>query len=173
MISMLRFDAVKQLERWHLAQPLLWTLIWLAVAAFIGSGVARGAVALSFVGRAQSTSGVVVAYEAQNHGAMRVAYEVRGARYEVADSLVGPPNPVKDDLRPGDSVVVFYDPAAPARAVLSDPNRRAYTEAVLLIIGAVIMPSFLVGGLLASLAMRRRVRRFFAERSRPAEEVRH
>ncbi len=77
-------------------------------------------------------------------------YEVDGARYEVADSVIGPPNPDFDAVRSGDTVTVFYDPAAPSRAVLFEPQARGASEIGFAILTALVLPALVVGALIGA-----------------------
>jgi hypothetical protein len=105
---------------------------------------------VSFAGHARVATGTVIAREPGNHAIVRAAYEVDGARYEVADSVIGPPNPDFDAMRPGDTVAVYYDPAAPSRAVLFEPQARGGNEIGFAILVALVLPALVVGALIAA-----------------------
>jgi len=105
---------------------------------------------VSFAGHAQAATGTVIAREPGNHAIVRAVYEVDGARYEVADSVIGPPNPDFDAVRSGDTVTVFYDPAAPSRAVLFEPQARGASEIGFAILTALVLPAVVVGALIGA-----------------------
>ena len=103
---------------------LPWVLLWLLLVVVVGFLVVNQNTVASFARNARTARGAVTAREPNNHAIVRATYEVNGLTFEVADSFIGPPNPDFDVVRVGDSVIVYYDPAAPARAVLSEPSAR-------------------------------------------------
>jgi hypothetical protein len=68
----------------------------------------------------------------------------------VADSFIGPPNPDFDVVRVGDRVTVYYDPAAPGRAVLREPLARASDETGFAVLAALLLSTGFVGALALS-----------------------
>ena len=124
-----------------------WLLLWLALVAIVAGLIASTNIAGGFADRARSTSATVSAKEPTNHAIVRATYEVDGRTYEVADSFIGPPNPPFDDVRVGTAVTVYYDPNAPDRAVLSEPQKRSSQEIGFLVLAAAVLPAFFVGSL--------------------------
>jgi len=139
--------------------------VWLLAVAFVGFLVANQNVATSFARTARTAQGIVTAREPNNHAIVRASYEANGTKYEVADSFIGPPNPDFDVVRVGDTVTVYYDPATPSRAVLSEPVARASAETGFTILAALFLATGFVGALVLSapfwraLLRRRRERR--------------
>ncbi len=127
----------------------MWLLLVLLVAAL---AVRQGQL-VNFAGRARTTTGTVTAREPANHAIVRAVYEVDGARYEIADSVIGPPNPDFDAVRPGDKVMVYYDPAAPSRAVLFEPQARGASEIGFAILAALVLPALVLGALIGALRL--------------------
>lgn len=122
-------------------------LAWLAVALLMASAISGAFRAPFFAREAETVSGTLIGFESGSQ-APRVAYTVNGVRYEVVDSLMGAPNPDKEHATVGDSIVVFYDAAMPARAVLSDQKRRASSETIYLIVVPIVQSTFFIAGLL-------------------------
>jgi hypothetical protein len=133
-------------------------LVWLLMVAVVGFLVVNQNLAATFASNARTARGTVIAREPNNHAIVRAAYEVDGAKYEVADSHIGPPNPDWDTVRVGDSVTVYYDPAAPARAVLYEPQARP-SETGPVVLAALILATAFVGVLLLSLPLWKRLLR--------------
>jgi hypothetical protein len=132
---------------------LPWILVWLLlvlVAAFL---VVRQEQIASFASRARTAPGIVIAREPSNHATVRAVYEVDGARYEIADSVIGTPNPDFDVVRVGDAVSVYYDPAAPGRAVLVEPQARGSSEIGFAILAALVLSALVLGALVAFLRL--------------------
>jgi hypothetical protein len=145
-------------ERPTLAVRLLpWVLMWLLAVALVSFLVVNQDEAAHFAFNARRASGTVIAREPNNHAIVRAAYEVDGTRYEVADSRIGSPNPDWDTVRVGDSVVVYYDPAIPARAVLYEPRAHSMGGAGFAVLAALILATALVGVLLLSLPLWQRL----------------
>jgi len=138
---------------------LPWILVWVLAVAFVAFLVVNQNVAASFASNARTAPGTVIAREPNNHAIVRAAYEVGGAKYEVADSRIGPPNPDWDTVRVGDQVTVYYDPATPARAVLYEPEARAPGEMDFAILAALILGPAFIGALLLSLPFWRHLMR--------------
>src|SRR5437867_7575769 len=124
-----------------------WLLLWLALVAIVAGLTASANIAAGFGDRARSTSATVTAKEPTNHAIIRATYTVDGRTYEVADSFIGAPNPPFDDVQLGTAVTVYYDPDAPDRAVLSEPQKRSSQEIGFLVLAAAVLPAFFVGSL--------------------------
>jgi hypothetical protein len=146
-------------KRPTLAVRLLpWVLVWLLVVALVAFLVVNQNIAASFASSARAAQGTVLAKEPNNHATVHASYEVDGVRYEVADSRIGSPNPDWDTVRVGDSVVVYYDPASPARAILYEPQARAPGEIAFVILAALILGT-VIGAVLLSLPLWRHLLR--------------
>jgi hypothetical protein len=138
---------------WALVLP--WLLGWIALAALVFVLIAPANTASGFSTRAQTTSGTVIGREPTNHAIVRVSYEVSGVGYVVADSFIGPPNPAFADVRVSEIVTVYYDPSAPAIALLSDPRTRSSSEIGFAVLAVVILPTGIIGALLLANWLRR------------------
>jgi hypothetical protein len=142
-----------------LVTPWFLLLGWFAMAAFIVMLMTPANNASGFSANARTTAGTVIAKEPTNHATVRASYEVSGATFTVADSFIGSPNPTFDAVRVGDTVTVFYDPAAPATAVLSKPRARSVNEIGFTILLAVLAPSIFIGALWLTFRSRPRLAR--------------
>jgi len=134
-----------------------WILLWLLVALVVAALVVREDVAAGFASRARAAQGTVTAREPNNHATVRARYEVNGTTYEVADSFIGPPNPDFDTVRIGDQVTVFYDPDAPSRAVLAEPQARATSENGFAVLASLLLATLFVAAIAASFPLWRRL----------------
>jgi hypothetical protein len=124
----------------------LWLLIVLVVAAL----AVREDEAARFGSRARAVPGTVSAREPNNHAIVRARYEVDAKAYEIADSFIGRPNPDFDTVRVGDTVTVYYDPDAPGRAILAEPQMRESSDNSFAIVIAFIAVTLFIGALAAS-----------------------
>lgn len=138
---------------------LPWMLLWLLCVGAVAFLVMRQEATAAFAGSARTVRGTVVAREPTNHATVRATYVVDGAQYEVADSFIGPPNPDFDTVRVGDAVTVYYDPAAPSRAVLSRPDSRLSDAIGFAWLAALILGTAFVAGLVLMLFSWRSARR--------------
>jgi len=132
-----------------------WVAAWLTLVVLVLVLTAQANVASGFAANAQSVSGTVVAKEPTNHATVRATYDVAGVAYVVADSFIGPPNPSFEAVQVGDQVTVYYDPAAPATAVLSEPRKRASNEIGFMVLAAIVLPSGFVGALMLAWILRK------------------
>ena len=137
----------------RLVRFLPWILVWLLVVLVVAALVVRQDQLVSFARDARTATGIVTAREPENHAIVRAVYEIDGARYEIADSMIGPPNPDFDTLRPGDKVMVYYDPAAPSRAVLFEPQARRASAIGFAILAALVLPALVLGALIGALRL--------------------
>lgn len=144
-------------RRQRVPVAVVWFSAWLGLVALVGLWTAEGNVAVNFADRAASTAGIVTSKEPANHATIRATYVVNGVTYEASDSFIGAPNPSFNEVHVGDRVSVYYDPAGPATAVLSDPHKRSSNEFGFAILVAVLLPTGFVGALLLSLLIRSRV----------------
>ncbi len=124
--------------------------MWLLMVALVTFLVVNQSVAAGFASNARTAQGTVIAKEPNNHAIVRATYEIGGTKYEVADSFIGPPNPDFEAVRVGSTVTVYYDPADPRRAVLSESRARASSETGFVLLAALILPAPFIGALLVS-----------------------
>jgi hypothetical protein len=136
-----------------LVRFLPWILIWLMLVLIVAALVLRQEQVAGFASRARTAPATIIAREPSNHATVRAVYEVDGTKYEIADSFIGPPNPDFDAVRVGDTVSVYYDPAAPSRGVLSEPRARASTEVGFAILVALVSTTLFVGALFATFTL--------------------
>jgi Protein of unknown function (DUF3592) len=71
----------------------------------------------------EEVSGTVTAKEPQNHAAIVYSYVVKQKTYN-SIGMAGHGNPTFNDLRIGDSVKVYYDPADPGVSCLGYPSEH-------------------------------------------------
>jgi len=100
------------------------------------------------------SSGVVLSLEPTNHQTVRYSYGVGDTTYQGFGD-VGFGNQPFESLRVGDSVTVYYRPSDPAASLLGDPVARLNNEIESVLGAMLLMPSVLVGIIVA----RRRSRR--------------
>jgi hypothetical protein len=73
--------------------------------------------------RGVETQGVVLAKEPKNHSFIRYSYSVNQEEH-VSVGSAGGINRSFDELKPGESVRIFYDPEDPAFSLLGDPKAQ-------------------------------------------------
>jgi hypothetical protein len=99
-------------------------LIWIGLVA-IFLAVAAYALEVPKYHRLASggvqTKGLVVAKEPDNHSFIRYSYQVDQQRY-TGLGTAGGINPSFEDLNPGDTVTIYYDPRNPGSSLLGNPK---------------------------------------------------
>jgi hypothetical protein len=106
---------------------IIFSFLWL-VLALIGAGIGR--LILNPSGLNEYTSpiyGKVTAKEPENHAAVHFNYEVDGKKYD-GSGQAGRGNPAFDQLQIGQSIVVFYNPKNPEKAILGYPQLYAQSD---------------------------------------------
>ena len=106
-----------------------YVVIWLCVAA-VASTAVGSAYWLSYhrmVLRYVSGQAAVVELHPEFHGTVRYEYHVGGRIFQ-GQTQPSAPNPALEQLRPGQSLVVFYDPEDPEKSVLGDPKLMLKNE---------------------------------------------
>jgi hypothetical protein len=122
-------------------------LIWLALAV----AFAVGGSSLDWIGyRGVVTHGVrvratVTAVLPKDHASARYQYQADGRTFR-GQMCPWPPNPPLEQLRVGQTVVVYYDPEFPGNSVLGDPRLIWRNEVETFAVGALLFPTILVFG---------------------------
>jgi hypothetical protein len=90
--------------------------------------------------------GQVTALEPTNHQAVRYKYVVDSNEY-TGRGNAGHGNPLFENMRVGQTVLVFYDPANPQLSSLGRPEARLYGNLWVAVMVAIILPTLLVASL--------------------------
>jgi hypothetical protein len=117
--------------------------VWLLFAAL---AVAIGLSLTDWLGYRQlskgvETRGIVTAKEPNNHEIIRYSYTVGEQTYKGLGHG-GDGNPSFDDLKIGDKVSVFYDPAKPEHSAMGFPQDHLRVEAAGIIFLVIFLPLF-------------------------------
>jgi hypothetical protein len=94
-------------------------------------------------------SGRVTALEPENHQIVRYAYVVNGQQY-TGVGRAGHGNPMFEDLKVSQEVMIHYDPAKPQSSSLGYPQARLSTNLWAAVMVAIVLPLFLVFALIRS-----------------------
>jgi len=122
-----------------------YALIWLALAAAIAIGL--GGLNLSPYRRLAThgvrSEGRIIELLPEFHSTARYGYLVAGKSFE-GRKQSWEPNPPLEEMRVGQTVIVYYDPEFPERSVLGDPKSILQNETMSIILAALIGPTFIV-----------------------------
>jgi uncharacterized protein DUF3592 len=122
-----------------------YVIIWFVLAAT----VAIGLVSLNWpayrrmVVRGVSGQATVVDLLPKNHQTVRYEYHVAGRIFQGCMQSWQPNAPL-EQLRVGQTLVIYYDPEHPEESVLGDPRPMLKNETISIALGALIFPTFFV-----------------------------
>jgi hypothetical protein len=126
-----------------------WVILWLllAVLAFI----AMGSVNLPLFHRIRANGvrqqAIATKLTPEFHYTVCYEYQVDGAKFEGQDQS-WPPNPPLNEIKVGQSLVVYYDPQNPSRSVLGNPEPRLMNELTSVGTVTLVLPTVIVFGLM-------------------------
>lgn len=120
---------------------LVWGALAAAIVLLIGSLNWRSYYLLAAHGRC--TQATIIALLPQDHNTARYQYQVNGRTFE-GQMQSWEPNPPLEQMKVGQIVVVYYDPANPAESVLGDPRPILQNETIFILLAALIMPTIIV-----------------------------
>jgi hypothetical protein len=87
--------------------------------------------------------GIVTKVTPKFHNTASYVYTVDGRSFDGRNQSWLPNVPVAD-LKPGDPVIVFYDPQNPSRSVLGNPRPMLENELAFVGLGAVTLPTVVI-----------------------------
>ena len=132
-------------------------IIWL-ILAFI-TAVGLGSLNIPTFWRltkhASHCQGAVTEVTVDYHNTVRYQYTVNNRVY-TGQTQTGMPNPEPGKLRPGDALIVFFDPDAPSTSVLEAPDALLKNEIISWGLAALVMPSLVVFGIKRGFVRNRR-----------------
>lgn len=117
----------------------------LAVAIAFGIGSLNWGSFRRMTVRGVSGQATVIEVLPKIHNSLRYEYHIAGHAFQ-GQMQSWPPNPPLDQLRVGQSVVIFYDPEHPEDSVLGDPKPMLKNETISIALAAILVPTFLVVG---------------------------
>jgi hypothetical protein len=126
-----------------------WVILWLllAVVAF----AAIGSMDLPFFYRIRANGvrqqAIATKLTPEFHYTVYYRYQVDGANFEGRDHP-WPPNPPLNEIKVGQSLVVYYDPQNPSRSVLGNPEPMLTNELAFVGVVALVFPTAIVFGLM-------------------------
>lgn len=127
------------------AHCMRYAITWLVLALVVALGIGS----LNWSGyrriasRRVSSEAVVVELLPDVHNTVRYEY-AHGGRIFQGQMQSWPPNPPLEQLRVGQRLVIYVDPARPEKSVLGDPAPILRNETVSIVLAAVGLPTFLV-----------------------------
>jgi hypothetical protein len=86
---------------------------------------------------------IVIGMFPEIHRTLRYEYHVAGRSFR-GQTQPNTPNPPLEQLAIGQPVVVFYDPEKPEDSVRGDPKPILQNETISVLLGATIIPIFLI-----------------------------
>ena len=117
-------DSTVVLNRKSVALTLLIYVVLVIFFALIGLTVLEWPKYQKLSRDALKTVGRVVGKEPSNHNFVRYSFEVDHMLFAGIGNAGGE-NPSFDELKVGDSVIVYYDPEDPNRSFLGNPKSQA------------------------------------------------
>lgn len=119
------------------------TWLVLAVAIAIGWGSLDLPSYRRLVTQGIRAEGKIIELHPEHHNTARYGYLVAGQTF-VGQKQSWQPNPPLEEMRVGQTVVVYYDPESPEQSVLGDPKPILQNEIISIALAAVIGPAFIV-----------------------------
>ncbi len=116
----------------------------MAIAVAVGIGSLNWPVYRRIATRGVAAGGTVIELLPNIHDTVRYEYRVGGKMFE-GQMQSWPPNAPLEQLRTGQSLVVYYDPQHPEVSVLGDPKPMLKNETISVALAALVVPTFLVG----------------------------
>lgn len=105
-------------------------LLWLLLSAagyWISNSIFETSELQELTTNGQSVYGQVLAKYPENHASISYSYVVDGVQYHGSGSA-GFGNPPFDEIKPGQDVVVIYDPADPSISYLGSPEAKLINQ---------------------------------------------
>jgi hypothetical protein len=119
----------------------VWFTLFVIICLIIGSFDVPKLEVLSK--RGIKTKGKVLDVFPNNHQTVKYSFEAEGKIF-TNTGLPGFGNPAPGDLRPGDEVLVFYDPFEPINSNLGDPKKQLKNEVMFAFLAGILGSSFSV-----------------------------
>jgi len=132
-------------------------IIWLILALItaVGLGSLNIPTFWRLTKHASDCQGAVTEVTVDYHNTVRYQYKVNNRVY-TGQTQTGMPNPEPGKLRPGDALVVFFDPDAPSTSVLEAPDALLKNEIISWGLAALVVPSLVVFGIKRGFVRNRR-----------------
>jgi hypothetical protein len=122
-----------------------WTALWFIIAGLIAFFIGGLNVPHleHLTTRGVQTQATVTELTPKEHLTLRYEYQVDGKKFE-QQGAPWRPNPPLDEIKVGDSLVIYYDPVYPSVSVLGDPKPMLTNELVSVGMAVLLMPTFIV-----------------------------
>ena len=133
-------------SRWWLVPAFAAAYLVLATAAWLGLGRLSLVPARGLADKGVMVEAIVTALDCGNHGTVRYSFMAGGRPFDGVGQP-GEGNRPCEDLRVGDSLSVWYRPAAPELNSPGDPQVRLRNEQVSVALVAFLLPALLLGSL--------------------------